>query len=152
MVHRQIPKLSQVQIADAWAKFAIKIWREKINKLNIGDSEDLFMSFHHSVVGAANGVIIKIEFAFRHYGKFVDMGVGKGVKIGQVKEQTLSRKLEVKMIGNRRRPKKWYSKTFAAETMKLVEILFKEYAYKGVTTIIDNIQDNSLAWGSTNKS
>ncbi len=50
------------------------------------------------------------------------MGVGRGVKIGDVKESVISRKLSGKMLGNRRRPKKWYSKTFHAEVMKLSEI------------------------------
>jgi hypothetical protein len=51
------------------------------------------------------------------------------------------------MIGNRRRPKKWYSKTFAAETMKVMEILAKDYAYKGVATIIENIRTITLHKG-----
>jgi hypothetical protein len=39
------------------------------------------------------------------------------------------------MVGNRRKPKKWYSKTLAHEVMRLSEITGKKYA-DGVGPII----------------
>jgi len=65
------------------------------------------------VVASAQGDVLKIDFAFKYYGKFVDMGVGKGVEDRSGQGESDSRKLEGKMLGNRRRPKKWYSRTFA---------------------------------------
>ena len=64
--------------------------------------------------------------------------------IGQVKENQDSRKLEGKMLGNRRRPKKWYSRTFAAEAMKLGEIMAKEFGRRGTVVISENINDRSI--------
>jgi hypothetical protein len=132
------------QIADAWAKITIKRWQKKIQGLKIGESGELTRSFLFDVVASARGDVLKIDFAFKYYGKFVDMGVGKGVKIGQVKENQDSRKLEGKMLGNRRRPKKWYSKTFAAEAMKLGEIMAKEFGRRGTVVISENINDRSI--------
>ena len=136
--------MDEKQIADAWAKITIKRWQKKIQGLKIGESGELARSFLYDVVASAQGDVLKIDFAFRYYGKFVDMGVGKGVKIGQVKENQDSRKLEGKMLGNRRRPKKWYSKTFAAEAMKLGEIMAKEFGRRGTVVISENINDRSI--------
>ena len=136
-------KLSQSQIADKWARITIKRWRKKIRQLRIGSSHELNKSFIKDVIGAANGDLIKIEFAFNYYGKFVDMGVGKGSKISQVKENRTSRRLEGRMLGNRRRPKKWYSKTFHAESMRLLEIMSEHYSNLGSVAITENIDDNS---------
>ncbi|TSA24000.1 MAG: hypothetical protein D4R67_12590 [Bacteroidetes bacterium] len=136
-------KFTQSEIADAWAKITIRRWRKKIRTLKIGETNSLYDSFVRDVIGSANGDLIKIDFAFKYYGKFVDMGVGKGTKISGVKESKTSRRLEGRMLGNRRRAKKWYSKTFHAETMRLREILVEHYAEMGSLTIIENIDDNS---------
>lgn len=137
-------RLSQAHVADAWAKITVKVWREKIVKLKIIDRSQLWQSFLHNVVGQAGGDVTRIEFAFLYYGKFVDMGVGKGVKIGDVKENATSRRLEGKMLGNRRKPKKWYSKTFAAEVKRLAEIMEYEYSHKAALAIVENVMDNSI--------
>ena len=130
-------------MADEWAKITVKRWKAKILKLNI-DAGPLYLSFLYDVIASAQGDLIKIDFAFHYYGKFVDMGVGKGTKIGQVRENTTTRRLEGKMLGNRRRQKKWYSKTFHAEVMKLSEILQQKYGQKGIVAITENINDNSI--------
>jgi hypothetical protein len=51
------------------------------------------------------------------------------------------------MLGNRRRPKKWYSKTFHAKVMKLCELFVKEYGYRGVLDITESISDKSFGNG-----
>jgi len=147
-------QLTKAQVADAWAKITVKVWKEKLTKLKCVNSGKLLNSFIHNVVSQANGDVLKIEFAFLYYGKFVDMGVGKGVPIGGVKENATSRKLEGKMLGNLRRPKKWYSKVFSHEVKRLTEILAKQYADMGAKIImesVENIADNSIKGGSRMK-
>jgi hypothetical protein len=139
-----IVKKSQIEIADAWAFYTIKIWREKLQKLRIGQTGQLETSFLKEVIGTPQGAVISIRFAFLYYGKFVDMGVGRGTKIGGVSENRTSRALEGKMLGNRRRPKKWYGKTFYAEVATLKEILSKEYGHKAALVICENLDDNSI--------
>jgi short-subunit dehydrogenase len=73
------------------------------------------------------------------------MGVGRGVKIGDVKESATSRRLSGKMLGNRRRPKKWYSKTFHAEVMKLSEIFAKEYGQTDLNECRDALEVNGVS-------
>jgi len=136
-------KLSPLEVADSWAFYTIKIWKEKLSKLRINHSGELKASFLKQVVGTAQGEIISIKLSFKYNGKFVDMGVGRGTKIGDVSQNKTSRLLEGRMLGNRRRPKKWYGKTFYAEVITLKEILEKEYAHKGILQVVENIGDNS---------
>jgi hypothetical protein len=77
-------KLSEREIARAWAQITIKRWRRKIDRMKIGQhsSGELFRSFKYNVLASSGGDVQKIEFAFRYYGKFVDMGVGRGTKLG----------------------------------------------------------------------
>ena len=140
-------KLSEREIAQAWAKITIIKWKKKLASNRIGNTGTLLRSFKYNVLASAGGNVLKITLLFEYYGRFVDMGVGKGVKIGDVKESAASRKLSGKMLGNRRRPKKWYSKTFHAEVMKLSEIFAKEYGYKGVVAITENLSDKSIQNG-----
>jgi hypothetical protein len=131
------------EIADAWAFFTIKIWKEKITKLRIGQTGELETSFDNSIFGTAENSDMVIKFQFLYYGKFVDMGVGRGTRINDIKENKTSRALYGKMLGNRRRPKKWYGKTFYAEVATLKEILAREYGHKGALVVYENINDNS---------
>lgn len=140
-------KLSEREIAEAWAKITIIKWKKKLASNKIGDTGTLLKSFKYNVLASVQGNVLKITLLFEYYGRFVDMGVGKGVKIGDVKESAASRKLSGKMLGNRRRPKKWYSKTFHAEVMKLSEIFAKEYGHRGVVAITENLSDKSLKNG-----
>lgn len=121
----------------AWSEIVIKNWLDKIEKLNIYSTFQLHDSFTHHIISNAGGDIARIEFAFNYYGKFIDMGVGKGVKIEDVTN-----------TDNRRRPKKWYSKVLYSEFMKLKELLAEKYAKKGALAIIENIKDNSLRHNS----
>ncbi len=100
------PKLSDHEIADAWAKITIIKWKKKLAINKVGNSGTLLQSFQYNFLASAQGNVLKITLLFEYYGRFVDMGVGRGVKIGDVKESATSRRLSGKMPGNRRRPKK----------------------------------------------
>jgi len=140
------PKLSEGEIARAWAQITIKRWRKKIDRMKIGQysSGELFRSFQYNVLASSGGDVQKIEFAFRFYGKFVDMGVGRGTSLGDQPMSMRMRKLSGKFLGMKRVPKKWYSKTFYSETQRLVEILQEEYGHRGQVIISENINDNAI--------
>jgi hypothetical protein len=123
----------------AWADIVIQIWLDKIEQLKIQYSYQLADSFANHVISHANGNVQRIEFAFNYYGKFVDMGVGKGVSLE-----------EVSTPSNTRKPKPWYSRTFYAEVQKLGRLLAEKYARKGVLVIVENIDDNALKWTGQN--
>ena len=119
--------------AEEWARITIERWEMKIVRLKIFRTSDLIRSFKFHVQANANGNPELIDFAFNYYGKFVDMGVGNGVKLGEVEESN-------------RRAKPWYSKTFFAEIQKLREILADKYGIKAQMTIISNVDDNAEKW------
>lgn len=131
---------------EAWADIVLELWQEKIDRLNIGVSWQLVDSLVQHIISEAGGNISMIEFAFKYYGKFVDMGVGNGVDLGSVGDLQTERRLVGKETGNRRRPKPWYNKTLYAQTQRLVEILAEKYARKGLLAIIENVDDNALKW------
>lgn len=122
----------------AWADIVITIWLNKIEQLKIYQTYQLADSFVNHVISHSNGDVQKIEFAFLYYGKFVDMGVGRGVTIEDVQD-----------TGNRRKPKPWYSRTFYAEVQKLARIMAEKYARKGALAIVENVDDNALKWSDT---
>jgi hypothetical protein len=112
---------------ERWADIVIERWERKIERLKIGHSGKLSESFYHHVKTQANGDPEFIVFTFEYYGKFVDMGVGRGVKIADVESSN-------------RRPKSWYSKTFFSQLEKLKEILADKYATKAQLAIITNVE------------
>ena len=131
--------LSFIETVDWWAFYTVRIWREKITaKYKIGSTGHLENSFSYKTTGSAEGENIKVVFQFLLYGRFVDMGVGKGTGTGGVRENKTSRALQGKMLGNRRMPKKWYSKTLFAETSTLKEILAKDFAHKGALKVTES--------------
>ena len=79
-------KLSEREIAQVWAQITIIKWKKKLASKRIGDTETLLKSFKYNVLASAQGNVLRIALLFEYYGRFVDMGVGKGVKIGDVKE------------------------------------------------------------------
>jgi hypothetical protein len=144
-------QLTSAQVADAWANITIKEWRTKIVAQKMNRSNQLWQSFITNVVSQADGDLVKIEFAFKYYGKFVDMGVGKGTKLGGVTENKTSRRVYGKMLGNRRRPKKWYSKTLQHEIYRLADVLGIKYSKAVASEIVNDIvntADNSIKGGA----
>lgn len=115
---------------EAWAEIVIDKWETMIARLKIGHSGNLLNSFAHHVATQANGDPERIEFVFEYYGKFIDMGVGRGVPIS-----------EVQFSDRKRKP--WYSKTFFSQVKKLGEILSEKYAAKAQATIIENLDTGS---------
>ena len=106
---------------EAWAIIVIKRWESKIALLGIGKTGSLAQSFAQHVFTQSTGDPEKIEFTFNYYGKFIDMGVGKG---------------------GSRLTKPWYSKTFYSEVKRLGELLCQKYAYDAQTSILNNIEIN----------
>ena len=114
--------------AQAWADIVIEKWEQKIIRLNVKNTGALLDSFESAVRLEANGNPKLIEFAFLYYGKFADMGAGKGVNAGEHE-------------GTKRSPKSWYSRTFFGQIQALGDILGKKYAEKGKMAIIETLAD-----------
>ena len=118
---------SNQETISAWADITLKIWRAKITELRIHDTGALYSSLlNHFTISAGND-INKVEFTFKLYGIFVDMGVGREIPLGN------SGDLGFNPI---RKRKEWYSKIFYREVMKLKEILMEKYGKQLAEQII----------------
>jgi hypothetical protein len=115
-----------------WADIVIRIWEEKMLQLQVHDTFELANSFIHHIIGQAGGDITRIEFAYNYYGKFADMGVGKGVSL-----------MEQRQGQSTRQAKPWYSKTFLREVRKLAIIIGNRYSHMGAIVIKENVLDPS---------
>ena len=126
--------LNMNETAIAWADITIKVFEDWVKKLNITDSWELYDSFVHHVHTSANGNPEMIDFAYKYYGKFADMGVGGNVSL-ENRDSMVSAGLTT------RKQKPWFSKTFFFQVRRLGEILAEKFAQKSAITIVANIDD-----------
>ncbi len=116
---------------EQWARYTIWALQMEIVKKKIGSSGDLLRGFTHQMLYNADGTPRGVTIGFWYHGKFVDMGVGKGVKLENVKGNAeIWRSLSSGERKGRthRRPKKWYSPVFYYEYQRLAELLVEKYA------------------------
>lgn len=128
-MERDLTTIVRQDLVREWARIAIERLQQALEKKKIGVSRELFNSFKRELTnngGDVGGVILK----FLMYGRFVDMGVGNGVKAYERKTNRAN------MVGARayganvsfsvRSPKRWYAKTKTAETFRLQELLIED--------------------------
>jgi hypothetical protein len=128
--------LNMNETATAWAEIVLKIWEEQIKEYDAIYSWQLIDSLQQHVHLHANGNPSRIEFFYKYYGKFVDMGVGMGVNL-QNQEALLL------LEQTNRKAKPWFSQTFFYQVRVLGEILARKYAHKGAVSIVANMDDNA---------
>jgi hypothetical protein len=93
----------------AWADIVLNVWQAKLTTLRIYDTGELYNSLKHELTYNANGNIDKVEFSFKLYGIFRDMGAGRG------RERMISK------------DKEWFSRKYYGQIMRLKEILVEKY-------------------------
>jgi len=120
---------------EAWADIVLDRWLRKLDTMKIRDTYELVNSFMMQVKSDAGNNPERIEFAFNYYGKFVDMGVGKGISL-----------TDIGQVESRRKPKKWYSPVFYSQILKLSVLLAQKYGRLASVTIVENIDDNAARW------
>lgn len=126
---------SKLEMAQMWAEITIDRWKKRMATLEIGSSGELLKSFTAQVVSDAKGDPTKITFAFLYYGRFPDMGVGRGVTLDMTPDPSGHRKV-----------KPWYSDTFRAEVVKLGRMLAAKYgldAAQAISLFRSSIFDSS---------
>lgn len=109
-----------------WAQTVIRIWQEKIERMHVWHTGALADSFLQHVINHANGSLPRIEFFFLYYGRFPDMGVGRGTKL-QSNNHNRSRK-------------RWYSTTAYAEYMKVSEYINQRYGQQAGIAFVEQMK------------
>lgn len=130
----------RAQVLDDWARYTAERLKKSLQKKRIGHSGDLENSLLYALKGTAGGDVTSIEHTFNYYGKFVDMGVGKGQKIEDVKENGDL----ISLLGGGRKPKKWFSKRYHFEVNKLELIMAEKFGEQGQRVIIETITGQSI--------
>lgn len=98
----------------------------------------LYNSFTGKVNMKEGGDSIKIDFLM--YGRYVDMGVGRGTNTN---ESLYRKRYGSDRTGIKRTPKKWYSKTKASQEKKLGEILTNSYGI-GFIKLAENLLNQTV--------
>ncbi len=127
------PNTNLTLTLEAFADIVIDNWLDNITKLRIGHTFNLQNSLSYEILHGADRLPSAIVFSLPLYGKFVDMGVSKGVRLEDVKSSE-----------NQRRPRKWYSKTFYSQSLKLSNILARKYGRIGTLAIVEQIEGNKF--------
>ncbi|WP_372775663.1 hypothetical protein [Mangrovibacterium sp.] len=111
----------------AWADITLKIWRERITELKAWDTGELYKSLENALFTAAGNDVDKVEFSFKLYGVFVDMGVGREIFKGNDGD------VGYDVV---RKRKEWYSRVFYREVMRLKEILVEKFGEQVASQIV----------------
>jgi hypothetical protein len=109
-----------------WGQIMIKVWQDNLQKKGINASGELARSFEEKVRGQqADAMAIALKF--KMYGRFRDMGVGKGVKAYERNQnaanRSAARRYGAKVSSTNITAKRWYNKPKMAQIYKLREIL-----------------------------
>lgn len=123
------------KVAEEWAKITANRLVKALRKKGIGVTNSLQYSIAHKLVAMAGGDVTSITHTFNYYGKFIDMGVGRGQKIESVK----SNGDVYRLVGGGRKPKKWFTPTYYAETMVLLDLMGLKYGEQGAGIIKEQL-------------
>ena len=123
------------QVISDWARYTIERLQKSIVTKKIGVSGSLNYSLLYHLASLAGGDVSSVTLNFNYYGRFVDMGVGRGHKIESVKSNADIYSL----VGGGRRPKKWLGKTLYGEVAALRDIMSTHYGEEGVQILKDSI-------------
>jgi len=109
----------------AWADIVIERWEFRIAALNVVDTGELLRSFQAQVTADSNGNGEKIVFTYAYYGRFPELGVGKGVPAG---------------TASNRKQKPWYTKIFFGQVNQLARIMAEKYGQEAIVGIVEMIE------------
>lgn len=111
------------QVISDWAKFTTERLSRSMIRRRVGITGNLNFSLMYSLISGLSGDLAGTKHEFLYYGRFVDMGVGRGQKIESVK----SNGEIIALTGQGRKPKRWLSKTYFAEVAELSHLLGEKY-------------------------
>lgn len=136
----------------AFEKYAVKDWQADLQKklyrytrtaagnpIKTPRTRDLYTLWNTSIISTVSG-LNTIRFQFPLYGRFLDMGVGKGTS--QIERRTWRRKrIDTRQVlsdaTSTRRPVRWYSKRKGYNQHRLAELMVKRYGL-GMAQFVEN--------------
>ena len=134
-------KRSKLEMTQMWADIVLDRWRARMADYNVGQTGDLLRSLQAQVQSDAQGDPYKITFLYLYYGRFTDMGVGRGVTLDMTPDPS-----------GHRQVKPWYSQTYRREVMKLGIMMAAKYGIDAAEAISSfrgttfEMRRNDAAW------
>lgn len=120
----------------AWADIVISKLKNNIDELDVRDLGNLDNSIIHTLLINAGTDIDKIEFSFKMYGIYVDMGVGKEFSRGNSGDTEKDKGI----YRPKRKAKEWFSRKYYGQVMKLREILMEQYSKAITYSMMNTLQ------------
>lgn len=116
---------AELELANKWLDISIERFVANMNKLKIKDTGTLIESFKKQVIGSAEGRL-QMQLSYALYGKFVDMGVGrgmgKGIRQGDDGYERI-RKSRGRLKRYERRKRNWYAREMGYQMRRLSELM-----------------------------
>ncbi|MBC6698090.1 hypothetical protein [Hymenobacter sp. BT190] len=152
-----------LQVVQQWAKRLEGILDQEFDKLGIGQNDDLRPSVRHKVYQMA-GDMIGYDLSFLGYGRFVDIGTGKGngraerdLSVGGILTKLESQDTNGRILKRRRgkggqfkknkrekkgrKPKKWYSRAFYGQLNRLMGVVSATMVESAVISVKAGLQN-----------
>lgn len=132
--------LERKKTIEYWARYTVSDEQKSIRKFGIGHSHALISSLGYKTLEDADE-IKAVELTLNYYGKFVDMGVGRGWKL----EDISGNRMMYGAIGLKgRRAKKWLGKVVYTNIASLRHILMERYKEDSVNIVKEGLSNNLL--------
>lgn len=143
---------SREKILHRWAAGVIKRWQKEIEFQGITNPDKLKKSLHKKVINASGGDQTKIIFTLANYGRYLDLGVGRGEKYKKIKHQPAFNSGQVypQTEGYTYQVKPWMLPVFKQRVYSLARILERKYNEYAELMIIQNISPDKFLNNNTN--
>ncbi|WP_400194041.1 hypothetical protein [Hymenobacter sp. B81] len=129
------------EMAMKWLDFTVENFVENMRKLRIRNTGALMASFQKQVIGTATGQL-QLRLSYALYGKFVDMGVGRGMGAGVRRGDDgfdRIRNSRGQLRRRQRKARKWYAKEIYAQTKRLSELMSELHGQILISTVADAV-------------
>ena len=146
------PSQTREQTLEIWAANVIHRWIKEMEYQNISNSSKLERSLKYKIYNASGGDQTKIVFTLLNYGRFVDLGVGRGEKYTKRKHQPVFRSGESypETPGYHYQVKPWFLPIFKQRVYSLAKILERKYSEYAQLMIIQTISPDKFLNNNTN--
>ncbi|GAA3954149.1 hypothetical protein [Hymenobacter algoricola] len=138
---------AEKEMALKWLEFTVAGFVKNMRQLRIKDTGALMASFKKQVIATADGRL-QLDLSYALYGKFIDMGVGRGMGLGVKKgddgfDRIRNSRGQLKRYG--RKARKWYSKELAFQTKRLAELMSELHGTILISTVADALPTETIA-------
>ena len=127
---------------DGWARVTIELWKKQLRKKRIGITKELENSFQKELK-LKGTELAEVVIKFKMYGRFLDMGVGKGISANERgsnrQNRNASRAYGARVSFSSRRDKRWLNKIKTAQSYRLSELL----AQRSSETVIQDFNNTN---------